>query len=382
MARSFRQKLRKFNRWIHLWLGLLSGIIIFIVSITGSIYVFKDEITNSLEPWRFVNRQDAAFASPSRLIDSAKLYVIDKEPTGITYNGKGGAAAVGFWYSDKNKSSYEVVYLNPYTAELIKKTSPMIKGKFDFFSFILHGHRALWLPYKIGRPIVGVGVILFVIMLISGLILWWPRKWTKKGLNRNLTIKNYTYKRFTHDLHNVLGFYVFLFAIVLALTGLTWTFTWMDKAFYFVTSFGGTKTEQMTPHSLIENSDKSIQDSVNVLDMALLKALDEEPDPERIYIYPSYKAKDDPIKIYFYKYNKRYYHRNSYYYDQYTLDPIRVLGDRYDEAVAADKLHLMIYDIHTGGIGGLPGKVFAFLVSLICASLPITGFLIWRHKKP
>ncbi len=382
MSRNIKKSLRKLNRWVHLWLGLFSGIIIFIVSITGCIYVFKDEITNAFESWRFVDGQEAPFAAPSRLMDSAMAYVKGKAPTGITYNGKEGAAAVGFWYSDQNESTYEVVYLNPYSAEFIRKTQPMMKGKFDFFAFVLHGHRALWLPYKIGRPVVGVSVILFVILLISGFFLWWPRKWTKKAANRNLTIKNYNYKRFNYDLHNVLGFYVFVFALVLAITGLTWTFSWMNKAFYFVSSFGSKKADKEIPYSLIENSDNSIQDSVNVLDKSLFKALQEEPNPERIYINPSFNRKTDPIKIYFYKYNNKYYHRNSYYYDQYTLDPIRVIGDRYDEAPFADKLHLMIYDIHTGAIGGLPGKMLAFLVSLICASLPVTGFLVWRHNKP
>ncbi len=43
----------------------------------------------------------------------------------------------------------------------------------------------------------------------------------------------------------------------------------------------------------------------------------------------------------------------------------------------------MNYDIHTGAILSLPGKILAFCASLICASLPITGFLLWwgRRKK-
>jgi uncharacterized iron-regulated membrane protein len=44
----------------------------------------------------------------------------------------------------------------------------------------------------------------------------------------------------------------------------------------------------------------------------------------------------------------------------------------------------MNYDIHVGAILGFPGKVLAFLASLIAASLPVTGFMIWwgRRKKP
>jgi uncharacterized iron-regulated membrane protein len=45
------------------------------------------------------------------------------------------------------------------------------------------------------------------------------------------------------------------------------------------------------------------------------------------------------------------------------------------------KMNEMNYDIHVGQILGLPGKIIAFLVSLICASLPITGFIVWLGKR-
>jgi uncharacterized iron-regulated membrane protein len=57
---------------------------------------------------------------------------------------------------------------------------------------------------------------------------------------------------------------------------------------------------------------------------------------------------------------------------------------RVHHAAAADKLLRMNYDIHVGAILGLPGKILMFFASLICASLPITGFYIWwgrRNKK-
>jgi uncharacterized iron-regulated membrane protein len=52
-----------------------------------------------------------------------------------------------------------------------------------------------------------------------------------------------------------------------------------------------------------------------------------------------------------------------------------------ENATAADKIARMNYDIHVGAVLGLPGKIMAFAASLIAASLPITGFLIWRGRK-
>jgi len=41
----------------------------------------------------------------------------------------------------------------------------------------------------------------------------------------------------------------------------------------------------------------------------------------------------------------------------------------------------MNYDIHVGAIAGMPGKIIAFLASLLSASLPVTGFIIWWDRE-
>ena len=51
------------------------------------------------------------------------------------------------------------------------------------------------------------------------------------------------------------------------------------------------------------------------------------------------------------------------------------------EAGFADQLAMLNYDMHVGVALGLPGKILAFFVSLICASLPVTGFMVWLNKK-
>ncbi len=377
---QIKKKFKSINSWLHLWLGLTSGIIVFIVSITGCIYVFKQEIKDVMEPWRFVKPQNANFAPPSQLIDTAQIYVPGQTPTGLTYEGKDGAAALGFWTKNEGRREFEVVFLNPYTAEFIKQESPLAKGKFDFFRFIMNGHRALWLPYDIGRPIIGVGVLIFVILLITGLVMWWPKNWNQKSTNRSFKIKwKSGFKRLNHDLHNVLGFYVFIFALMIAITGLTWSFNWFDNGFYFLTSAGESKTAHEHPLSDTSFEGFEPSDSIPVIDRAFNLALEEQPNPERIYMTPTIKNDDESIEIILYKYSGKFYHHNEYFFDQYSLKKIQV--EKYDEASFAEKLDMMKYDIHTGAVLGLPGKLLAFFVSLICASLPVTGFIIWIKKK-
>ena len=54
-----------------------------------------------------------------------------------------------------------------------------------------------------------------------------------------------------------------------------------------------------------------------------------------------------------------------------------------ENASVADKLMRANYDIHTGAIIGIAGKILMFCASLIASSLPVTGFYIWlgRRKK-
>src|SRR5690606_7863298 len=77
------------------------------------------------------------------------------------------------------------------------------------------------------------------------------------------------------------------------------------------------------------------------------------------------------------------YWKSDYrYFDQYTLKEIEVthIYGKFGDATVADKLARMNYDLHTGAVWGLPGKILMFCASLMAASLPVTGFLLWRGR--
>jgi uncharacterized iron-regulated membrane protein len=56
---------------VHLFLGLASGIIVFIISVTGCLYAFQEEIQNATEEFRFVTPQKASMLPPSQLQEIA-----------------------------------------------------------------------------------------------------------------------------------------------------------------------------------------------------------------------------------------------------------------------------------------------------------------------
>ncbi|WP_316734666.1 PepSY-associated TM helix domain-containing protein [Pedobacter aquatilis] len=375
-----KSQLRKLNDWLHLWLGIISGIIVFVVSITGAIYTFQKEIKDAMEPWRFVENQNKSFVPPSIILDSAAKHMPALKPTGLTYSHRKGAAAVGYQGNENGKRSFSVVFLNPYDGSFLKKQTTIGGEEFDFFQFILNGHRAIWLPYAIGRPIVGIATLVFLFLLISGLIMWWPKRWNKHNIDASFKIKwKAKFKRVNYDLHNVMGFYSLILAAIIAITGLVWSFGWFDNALYFVTSGGESKRVEEHPHSKIQSDSVSVN-QISALDKAWYLTLKKDSSVQGMYMTPILQDADDPIEIVVYHHQDSYYDHNEYFYDRYTLKPLAQPGSIYKDAKFADQLSSMNYDLHTGAAGGMLGKIIAFIICIISASLPITGFIIWLNK--
>ncbi|AOW09605.1 PepSY-associated TM helix domain-containing protein [Flavobacterium gilvum] len=358
---------------IHLWLGLSSGIIVFIIAITGCLYAFQEEIQNYTEEYRFVEKQNKAFLLPSQLEQIARKELPGKVLHSIKYNGREKSAEAIFFHYEP--TYYYIIYLNPYTGKKLK-TINMDEG---FFSFILDGHFYLWLPEKIGQTVCATATLIFLILIISGLFLWFPRN--KNAVKQRFWFRwkdTTKWKRKNYDLHNITGFYVLLIALVFAITGLVWGFQWFANSYY--KSLGGKK-------SLIYQDAVSTKKSTTIakpLDKVWQMMQKEYPTAKSIEVHPpendstAIAANINPEVGTFYKIDYRYF-------DQYTLKEIQVnhIFDKYADANVADKLIRMNYDIHTGAVFGLAGKIFAFLISLLIATLPISGFYIWwgRNKK-
>jgi uncharacterized iron-regulated membrane protein len=89
---------RKIIRNIHRWLGLSSGLVVFIMAITGCLYAFKDEIQQATQPFRLVTAQDRAFLPPSELQTIAQKALPDKLVHAVKYNGTEKSAEVIFYH--------------------------------------------------------------------------------------------------------------------------------------------------------------------------------------------------------------------------------------------------------------------------------------------
>lgn len=361
---------------LHLWLGFTSGIVVFVVCITGCLYAFKDEVIDATQPWRFVSPESAPILMPEEILEIANQHVGRTTPTAITYGEATDAVFVD--YRDF-KSTSSTVYINPYTGEVVKSIH-LKPGETDFFSFVLKGHRNLWLPGKIGKPIVGFSILLFVITLITGLILWYPRKWNRKSFIRNFTLKwKVPFARINFDLHNVMGGYSSIVLLTIALTGLVWSFSWFSKAAYYVTSGGKELKPYVMPQSDTLNAAYG-KANLNVLYERLKKEI---PQATTFYFALPQK-KEDVIRVSVVHERNSYYKTDNLFFDSYSLTSLQgsgIYAGKYKEASAADKLRRMNLEIHDGRILGIFGRILAFIGALIGASLPVTGLIIWWRKK-
>lgn len=370
----------RLSSWLHLWLGAITGVIMLVVCLTGCIWVFHDEITGLLEPETKTPYQNKPVIVPSRLMQIADSVFPGKKPNYATYQqGRAIYLALG-----QGRSGNTILRVDPYSGKVISITERK-KGETDFFRFILNGHRSLWLPYETGRPIVNYGTLIFVIILITGLVLWWPRKWTKAAKDQSFKIKwKASFKRVNYDLHNVLGFYSLLILSAIALTGMVYGIEWYSKGLYWVTSGGSSLPEFKRPKSDSLQIGKLFTPA-QVMDKSWQQVASLHPEAEGFYyLFPDTSRPSSAIAITVYPTTGKYYNNRSYSFDQHTGEQLKsnpLSEVSYDNASFAGKLRRMNYDIHVGSILGLPGKIIAFFASLIGASLPVTGYLVWWGKR-
>ncbi|MGN6400569.1 MAG: PepSY-associated TM helix domain-containing protein, partial [Flavisolibacter sp.] len=126
-------KLKKLVGKIHLWLGLATGLVVFILGLTGAIYCFAPEL-QSLQPYRTVEKINKSFLPPSQIQMIAENHLPGKSPQRIYYDA--GDKAVMVLFSKKEQYNYSV-FINPYNGEVLKVRN----NDRDFLSLVLKIHR-------------------------------------------------------------------------------------------------------------------------------------------------------------------------------------------------------------------------------------------------
>jgi uncharacterized iron-regulated membrane protein len=375
------KKLKKTAALIHLWLGLISGVVITIVAFTGCIYVFEEELFNFFH-------QDIVYTKAAG--KPLPLYILEEKaqkalPVDEKFNRvevKSDQYAYVFSASKANKKAKSIFYLGQvayskdvYIDQFSGKVLGVIDLKHEFFSIVRLIHQYLLFKKPIGSFIVGSSVLLFLVIIFTGFIIWLPKK--LKNIRQRLTVKwNARFKRLNWDLHSTFGFYVIPFALAIVITGLVWSFKWWELGIY--KSLGTAKKPNLLREFVQSPAEHKTRLASNLALNTLIR-LNKGNYKAILLNYPEEKKASMMATVQIIHSGDAWRGLSYFYFNPNT----GLLTDQmlHQHKPLGLKWRNSNLDIHDGGLFGWPTKILAFIAALIIATLPTTGFLIWWGKR-
>lgn len=223
---------RKVIFWTHLTAGLLGGIVIFIMSVTGAALSFEKNIIEYFEKdQRYVAvPENGQILGPQEVLGKVREARPDAKPSAVSIlNRPDSAYTVALGREGQ-------VFVNPYTGAITGTGSPVARS---FFRFMTDLHRYIALSgdgRPIGKAITGACNMMFLLLAISGIYIWFPRQlvwrqmkpvmWFRRGISGKARDFNW---------HNTIGFWTSLVLIVLTLTGIVISYQWAGNLVYTLT---------------------------------------------------------------------------------------------------------------------------------------------------
>ncbi|MGM9804634.1 MAG: PepSY-associated TM helix domain-containing protein [Muribaculaceae bacterium] len=406
--------MKKVFRKIHLWLSVPFGIIITLICFSGATMVFEKEITELVDPHTyFVNEVKDQALPLSEIAEQVAATLPDSVSiTGITV----WPDPERTYQVSLSKPRRASLYVDPYTGQITGNG-----GKLPFFNTMFHLHR--WLlgsSTGAGKVIVGITVIVMILIIITGLLMWLTNR--NKPLTKSLKISvRHGLPRFWHDLHVAGGIYSTIFVLALALTGLTWSFTWYSNGFYSLfgveaTAHGGNRggaahgshrgghgegrgegrgesgyrgghgevsegDEARQRHHHHEEGDFSGEHAHHFgghrhspyrhWQKTLDKLIADNPGYQAITLQEGAASVVTAGR------------RSMRATDNYTVDPRSGLITSvvtYDQQEKAGKVRSAVYMVHVGSWGGIITRIITFIAVLIATTLPLTGYYLWIRR--
>ena len=344
---------------LHQILGLASGLVVAVVCFTGALLVFETEIIAAMHPARSHVSVGTTRLTADALVDSATRSAGGTPETVTRYSDPAYALKVVM-------ANGTQVYVDPYTGRVVDTHA----GGERFFDVTEAIHRRL-LAGEVGRRIVGVATVCFVVILLSGVVIWWPR--TLRALKAHTTFKHPTgWKRRNYDLHVVLGIYATLVLFIVGATGLVWSYRAVGKAVDGLTPAG--RATPPAPHSTpaANGAPISIQSALDFSSAAL------GPTTSLAAYLPARPR--DAIMVLGLPPNAPWRQAMDYaYLDQYTGRTLRI--DRFADRPLGELARRATNPVHVGSLYGLPSEIAAFIACLIGTIAPFTGAVIWINRR-
>lgn len=353
--------MKKIFQMIHLYLGLISGLIITITCFTGAVLVFEEEINHILYSKRYFVDVEKEKVKLDTMVSNLKKVEPKAIVTSIkTYSDPSKTVSIKYKEGKDNEA-----FVNPYNGEVIETYT--YKKTFFYQMFALHR----WLlADKVGKFIVGVSTLFFVFILISGLIIWWKPQ--KNIIQQRLKLKfSKNFKVFNYNFHVVTGFYSSIFLIIFAFTGLVWSFEWFNNGIYVLTNTENKRVGVSPKSSQSTGQPISIDSAFDIGQKIVSNS--------NVFTLDLPKDESDSYRVTTLNNNSPHSSAFDYIFiDQYKGELIS--KSDYQDRNLGQKIRSYFKPIHTSGILGIPGKIIGFISCILGTVFPISGAIIWFNR--
>ncbi len=346
---------------VHRWAGLVVGLVIAWMAITGSLMVFRAQLEPASEH-RIRTFAPCATRLPlDDLAASARAAHPGPRLDYIRVLG-GEAAPVLIRYADQNTA-----YLDPCTGAVLGIQN-RYGGPFGMIEWL---HRFMFLGSAHGT-VTGIAVMSFALLIIvGGLIVWWPS--TLKALKAAIKLNPRLNGRArTLNRHKTIGLYASLIVLTSALTGLPQAFNWYKNGIYWLTGSplpGAAEIKSDPPGGVARLPMETFWRHAQSL----------VPHPSEALLHYPAKARD-PVEIFMIAADAPHANARTYLYlDAYTD---RVLSyTPYADSSLGHKLYFWTLSIHTGLAGGIVGQLLLLAGALSVPYLAWTGIGSYLRRK-
>jgi uncharacterized iron-regulated membrane protein len=368
--------------WTHLLAGVVAGIVILVMSVTGVLLTYEKQMVAWAEQLPADSVPSGAERLPvESLLASARAARPEATPTAVTIKADRQApVTVAFGREGQ-------VLINPYSGAVAGEGAVRLRA---FFRSVTDWHR--WLAMSgeqraTGRAITGAANLLFLIIAVTGACLWLPRTWTWVQIRAVAWFRGgLRGKARDFNWHNVVGLWSVVPLFVVVLSGVVISYPWAGDLVYRVMG----EAPPASGRPAAAPGGRGRQARAAVLSDAGLEAVltraTGQLDAWRAISLRIPDAAQTPVVVTVDHGQPGQPHlRETLTFDRATGDPVR--RETFADASAGRRARMVLRFAHTGEILGIPGQTIAGLVSAGGALLVYTGialslrrFAAWRRR--
>jgi uncharacterized iron-regulated membrane protein len=339
----------------HRWAAILALAFIVLLGITGSALVFEGAMDRGLDPGLWHVRPRARRVPLDTLIAHARVVVPGPPATGVTLSPIPDRA-------DVVQSGINQIFVDPYTGQVLGHRTVVEWNR--TLPRRLHVLHVTLMSGRIGGEIVAIATIVSLLLVLSGIYLWWRDKiWRVRW--------SASWKRVVFDLHHQLGVVAAIVLVLITTSGLVIHYETLDNLVY---RLDRTPPDEIRGQATPAASAASI--SVDSLDAVARRTL---PGASVMFLTLPPKRDEPFVAAMRFPEDHTPGGRSRVYVDRYTGAVLGVENMR--RAQVGTQIGNRIRSIHTGDVFGKPTEVVWLLATLALVGQAVTGFLMWWNGR-